>query len=74
MRPLKFLKGVDISIQHEMEQLGAKYYHNGKEGDAIQILKDFNINAVRLRLWCDPYDKDNRPYGEEQTIFQLPLS
>lgn len=60
---MKFIKGMDISIQYEMEQLGAKYYHDGKEDDAIQILSDFNVNAVRLRLWCDPYDEDNRPYG-----------
>ena len=33
------------------------------EFDVIEILKDFNINAVRLRLWYDPYDENNRPYG-----------
>lgn len=60
---MRFIKGMDISIQHEIEKLGAKYYNYGKEGDAIQILRDFNVNAVRLRLWCNPYDEDNRPYG-----------
>ena len=60
---MSFIKGVDISIQHEIEQLGAKYYNQGKEGDAIQILKTFNINAIRLRLWCDPYDENHMPYG-----------
>ncbi len=58
-----FIKGMDISIQHEIEQMGAKYYHCSKEEDAIRILKAFNANAVRLRLWCNPYDEENRPYG-----------
>ncbi|NLM09320.1 MAG: glycosyl hydrolase [Clostridiaceae bacterium] len=60
---MSFIKGVDISVQNEIEQLGAKYFKNGKEFDVIEILKDFNINAVRLRLWYDPYDENNRPYG-----------
>lgn len=54
---------MDISVQNEIEQLGAKYYNCDKENDVIQILKDFNVNAIRLRLWCNPYDENNRPYG-----------
>ncbi len=60
---MTFIKGMDISIHREIEQMGAKYYHCGKEEDAIKILKDFSTNAVRLRLWCNPYDEENRPYG-----------
>ena len=58
-----FIKGMDISVQHEIEQLGAKYYDGGKEGDAVQILRDYNTNYVRLRLWNHPYDADQKPYG-----------
>jgi len=60
---VNFIKGVDISVQNEIEQLGAKYCKSGKELDVIEILSDFNINAVRLRLWHDPYDENNMPYG-----------
>ena len=60
---MQFIKGADISIQNEIEQLGARYYSNGREGDAIQILSDHNINAVRLRIWCHPYNKNNNSYG-----------
>ncbi len=60
---MKFLKGMDISIQNEIEQLGAKYFNCGKEDDAIQILRDYDVNAIRLRLWHNPYDEDNKPYG-----------
>ncbi len=58
-----FIKGMDISVQQEIEQLGAKYFDDGKEGDVIQILSDYNVNKVRLRLWNNPYDADNKPYG-----------
>lgn len=60
---MTFYKGVDISVQQEIEQLGARYYDQGKEGDAVQILADYGINAVRLRLWHHPYDENGRPYG-----------
>jgi len=58
-----FIKGVDISSLQELENLGAKYYDNGVEGDLFCILKDYQVNSVRLRLWMDPYSEDGRPYG-----------
>jgi len=60
---MNFIKGMDISVQSEIERLGAKYFFCGKEDDALQILKDFGANAVRLRLWNDPYDEEKKPYG-----------
>lgn len=60
---MTFIKGMDISVQHEIEQLGAKYFDCGEEEDAVQILGDYNINQVRLRLWHNPYDAENKPYG-----------
>lgn len=60
---MTFVKGMDISVQHEIEQIGAKYFDGGKEGDAVQILGDYNVNKVRLRLWNNPFDADNKPYG-----------
>ncbi|MBB6636549.1 glycoside hydrolase family 53 protein [Cohnella thailandensis] len=60
---MAFIKGMDISVQTEIEQLGAQYYNDGEEGDAVQILGDYNVNHIRLRLWNDPYDADNKPYG-----------
>lgn len=60
---MTFIKGMDISVQHEIEQLGAKYYDGGKEDDVIRILGNYNANKVRLRLWNHPYDAENKPYG-----------
>ena len=59
----KFIKGMDISTLIELENCGAKYYAYGKEGDLFDILKSYGTNAVRIRLWNNPYDAQGRPYG-----------
>lgn len=59
----KFIKGMDISTLVEMEKCGAKYYDCGKEGDVFDILKSYGTNAIRIRLWNDPYDSNGKPYG-----------
>lgn len=59
----KFIKGMDLSTLLEVEKCGGKFYDKGKEGDALEILKSYGANAVRLRLWNDPYAQDGTPYG-----------
>lgn len=58
-----FVMGGDVSMLHEVEQLGGKFYEGGIEKDALQILSNNGMNAVRLRLWVDPYDSLGNPYG-----------
>ncbi len=61
-----FIKGMDISTLLELESLGAKFYDgNDKRNDKelLSILKSYGVNAVRLRLWHDPYGEDGKPYG-----------
>lgn len=60
---MKFLKGMDLSTLKEVESLGGKFYDHGVEGDVVDILKSYGVNAVRLRLWNDPYTEDGEPYG-----------
>jgi arabinogalactan endo-1,4-beta-galactosidase len=60
---MKFVKGVDISMLPELEQAGAVYRDKGEAQDLLCILKSYGINAVRLRLWNNPYDAVGRPYG-----------
>lgn len=60
---MKFIKGADLSTLLELEQCGAKYYDNGRETDILGIMKRYDINSVRLRLWNDPYDENGKPYG-----------
>ncbi|MBO4912561.1 MAG: glycosyl hydrolase 53 family protein [Butyrivibrio sp.] len=59
----EFIKGMDVSTLLEEEACGARYFDNGVEGDALEILKKYGTNYVRLRLWNDPYDEQGRPYG-----------
>lgn len=36
----KFIKGMDVSSLPEEAALGARFYDEGKEGDALEILKN----------------------------------
>ncbi|MCL2050868.1 MAG: glycosyl hydrolase 53 family protein [Lachnospiraceae bacterium] len=58
-----FINGMDISMLKELEESGAKYFHEEREKDIFDIFKKFNVNLIRLRLWIDPYDEDGEAYG-----------
>jgi len=58
-----FIKGVDLSTLTEVENCGGHFYHHGKLGDAVEILQEYGINMVRLRLFHNPFSEDGRPYG-----------
>lgn len=59
----EFIRGVDVSTLDMLEDLGATYYVNGQQKDALTILHDSGANYVRLKLWVDPYDENGNPYG-----------
>lgn len=59
----QFIKGVDLSTLLELEKCGAKYYDHGEEADILDILKRYDFDSVRIRLWNDPYTEDGKPYG-----------
>lgn len=46
--------GADISFLPELEAEGRKFSDEGKDDDAIQILKAHGINYIRLRIFNDP--------------------
>ena len=58
-----FIKGVDLSTLIELEKCGARYFDQGKEEDVLTILKRYDIDSVRVRLWNDPYSEKGEPYG-----------
>lgn len=60
---MEFMIGHDISTLLSVEQAGGKFYDNGVEADALEILRRYGGNYVRLRLWNDPYTEDGTPYG-----------
>lgn len=62
-KEMTFIKGMDISTLLEVENCGGKFYDNGVEKDVLDILKSYGVNAVRLRLWNDPYSEEGKPYG-----------
>lgn len=53
--PVDKMLGADISFLPELENRGMKFYDtDGKEKDAIRILKDHGLNYIRLRIFNDP--------------------
>lgn len=59
----KFVKGMDLSTLLEMERCGAKYFDQGKEMDILDIMKSYDVDTIRLRLWNDPKSETGEPYG-----------
>ena len=60
---MKYVKGMDLSTLLELDRLGAKYYDEGKERDILDIMKDYDVDTIRLRIWNDPWGKDHESYG-----------
>ncbi len=46
--------GADLSYVNEMEDCGASYSVDGREGDPFELLSEKGANLVRVRLWNDP--------------------
>ena len=60
---MKMIKGADVSSLAEVKRCGGKFYDGGTERELLDILKDYGINLVRLRLWNAPYTEEGRSYG-----------
>ena len=60
---------MDVSSLPEETALGARFYDEGKEGDALEILKKYGANSLRIRLWNDPYSEDGKPYSAGTSDF-----
>lgn len=60
----KFIIGMDITSILETQRLGGKFFdEEGKEKHLLALLKEQNVNSIRLRLFVNPYDEDGHPYG-----------
>ncbi|WP_454191324.1 glycoside hydrolase family 53 protein [Paenibacillus sp. Marseille-Q7038] len=57
-----YVKGVDISMLKEVEDLDGAYYLGEEQKDLFEILQIKGLNTVRLRLWVNPYDEEGKPY------------
>ncbi len=55
---------MDCSSVIALEQSGVKYYDfSGRERDLFDILAEYGVNLVRVRIWNDPYDSEGHGYG-----------
>ena len=60
---MKFVKGMDLSTLLELEHCGAVYYDKGKETDILDIMKRYDVDTIRLRIWNDPWSENGESYG-----------
>ncbi len=69
---MNFVKGMDLSTLVELERCGAKYYDDGKEMDILDIVKKYDVDTIRIRLWNDPWSETGESYGAGEN--DLPTS
>lgn len=69
---MKFVKGMDLSTLVELERCGAKYYDDGTEMDILDIMKKYDVDSIRIRLWNDPWSETGESYGAGEN--DLPTS
>lgn len=67
------IRGVDVSTLLEVEAHGGRFYDDGREGDALEIMKRHGVNLVRLRIWNDPFSEDGQSYGAGGNDLQATL-
>ena len=70
----KFVKGMDLSTLLELEKCGAKYYDDGKEMDILEIMKKYDVDTIRLRLWNDPWSETGESYGAGENDLETTLA
>jgi len=57
IKPIDRMIGADISFLPQLEDQGRKFFENGKEKDAIRLLRDHGFNFIRLRIFVNPENK-----------------
>ena len=72
-RHMKFVKGMDLSTLLELERCGAKYYDNGEERDLLAIMKSYDVDTIRIRLWNDPWSETGGSYGAGENDLKTSL-
>ncbi len=70
---MKFVKGMDLSTLIELERCGAKYYDDGKEMDILDIMKKYDVDTIRIRLWNDPWSETGESYGAGENDLKTSL-
>lgn len=71
---MKFVKGMDLSTLLELERCGVKYYDEGKETDILDIMKKYDVDTIRIRLWNDPWSESGESYGAGENDLETSLA
>lgn len=71
---MKFVKGMDLSTLLELERCGAVYYDNGEEMDILDIMKKYDVDTIRLRLWNEPWSETGESYGAGENDYETTLA
>ena len=58
IKPLDRMIGADISFLPQLESQNLKFTENGKEMDAIALLKEHGFNYIRLRVFVNPENEN----------------
>ncbi|WP_432460706.1 MULTISPECIES: glycoside hydrolase family 53 protein [unclassified Agarivorans] len=58
-----FIKGADVSYVPSVEAHGGKYFDNCVQTDPLAIMQQHGLNAIRMRVWVDPFNQDGEAYG-----------
>ena len=68
----KFIKGMDVSSLPEEAALGARFYDEGKEGDALEIMKGMPDDAGFDFVFMDAAKGQYPAYLEQVMRFLVP--
>ena len=71
---MKFVKGMDLSTLLELEKCGARYYVDGTEMDILDIMKKYDVDTIRIRLWNDPWSESGESYGAGENDLKTTLA
>jgi arabinogalactan endo-1,4-beta-galactosidase len=66
-----FILGAEVSWAPEDEADGAEYYDHGVRKDLFEILKEYQFNYLRLRLFVDPGAPDGYAAHRKESFCDL---
>jgi arabinogalactan endo-1,4-beta-galactosidase len=70
----QFVRGADIGWLSQMEATGYKFYDStGMQKNCLQILKDKDINTVRLRVWVNPSNDRTNGHCSKNEVVTMAL-
>lgn len=71
---MKFVKGMDLSTLLELKKCGAKYFDDGRETDILDIMKKYDVDTIRIRVWNDPWSQTKESYGAGENDLRTSLA